>query len=189
MNESTRLKKAAVMKAELLALLKKDAYFKKEITLSSGKKSNFYIDVRRVSLSSYGLYLLSHCLWDMIKDEDIAAIGGPTLGADPIVGGLCMVAADEQRALGGFLIRKTPKKHGQQQLIEGKELPAGTRVVLLDDVATSGGSFINALAVMKENNIDVVRCLCVVDRQEGACEEIEKAGSSLTALFVKKDFL
>jgi len=177
------------MKQELLELLKKDAYAKKEIVLSSGRMSDFYIDVRRVSLTSHGIYLISHCLWNLVKDEDITAIGGPTLGADPIVAGLCMVADQNRRSLRGFLIRKTPKKHGQQQLIEGKELASSDRVILIDDVATSGGSFIKALDVMKTNNINVVKCLCVVDRQEGATEEIEKAGSRLSSLFRKEDFI
>ena len=178
-----------IMKEELLDLLREESFFKKKITLSSGKESNFYIDVRRASLSSKGSYLISNMIWELIKDDNIDAIGGPTLGADPIVGGVCVAAHEQNGSIGGFLIRKTPKKHGQQQLIEGKELIPGMRVVVIDDVATSGGSLIQAIDVLKEQKVEIVKALAVVDRQEGASEALAKLDCPLVSLFTKWDFI
>lgn len=176
------------MKEQLLEVLKRDAWFKGVVTLASGKTSDFYIDVRRVSLSSEGIYLISRLVWDIIKKEDITAIGGPTLGADPIVGAVCALAHQEGKNLKGFLIRKTPKAHGRQQLIEGKELNASDKVVVIDDVATSGGSFLKAIEVLRQSGVNVKSAITVVDRQEGAKENLAKAGCPLIALLAKSDF-
>jgi len=176
------------MREQLLALLKKDAWYKGEVKLSSGKVSNFYIDVRRVSLSSEGIYLISHLVWDMIKNDNVSAIGGPTLGADPIVAGVCMLAHMDKKNLKGFLIRKTPKSHGRQQLIEGKELSKGERVVIVDDVATSGSSLITAIEILSKENIEIVKAVSVIDREEGAIENLSKLNCPLVSLFKKSDF-
>lgn len=177
------------MKRELLAILKKDAFFKKRIKLSSGKISNYYIDVRRVSLNARGLYLISRLIWREIKDMRISALGGPTLGADSIVGGVCVVAAGNKRPLRGFLIRKQPKKHGRQKLIEGPTLAKGSRAAVIDDVATSGGSLIKAIGVLRKEKINVVSALSVIDREEGARENLAELGCPLISLFTKTDFL
>ncbi|MDD4182684.1 MAG: orotate phosphoribosyltransferase [Candidatus Omnitrophica bacterium] len=176
------------MRDELLSLLKKDAWYKGEIKLSSGKTSNFYIDVRRVSLSSQGIYLISHLMWELIKDDRISAIGGPTLGADPIVAGVCMVSHMQKKLLNAFLIRKTPKSHGRQQLIEGKELKPGDRVVIVDDVATSGSSLIKSIEILAKEKIQIVKALAVIDREEGAEENLAKLSCPLVSLFKKSDF-
>ncbi|MCK4810061.1 MAG: orotate phosphoribosyltransferase [Candidatus Omnitrophica bacterium] len=177
------------MKKTLLNLLKKEAFFKKKVRLSSGKMSNCYIDVRRVSLSGKGLYLISNLIWEMIKNDKITAIGGPTLGADPIVSGVCMLAYNNKNNLKGFLIRKLPKKYGRQKLIEGKSLVAKDRVVIVDDVATSGASLIKAIEVLKQEKVKIVKTIVVVDREEGGEESLSKIGCPLVSLFTKKDFL
>lgn len=177
------------MKKQLLALLRKEAFFKKKIRLSSGKISNYYIDVRRVSLSSKGLYLISHLIWQLIKNEKINAIGGPTLGADPIVSGLLYLAHKNKKRLKGFLIRKSPKKHGRQKMIEGQTLKAGDKVILFDDVATSGSSIIKAIEVLKKEKIKVIKAITVIDREEGAKENLAKLKCPLISLFTKTDFL
>lgn len=177
------------MKEKLLRILKKDAYFKKKVVLSSGKTSNFYIDVRRVSLDAQGLYLISHLIWRMIKNDRISAVGGLTLGADPIVSGLCVVAWKNKEKLKGFLIRKSPKKHGRQKLIEGKELKKGERVVIVDDVATSGGSLIKSIDVLRSEKVKIVKAITVVDREEGARENLAEYNCPLVSIFTKSDFL
>ena len=134
-------------KKELLVLLKKKAFLKKKVKLSSGRISNFYIDVRKVSLSPKGVYLISQLIFNLLKSKKITAIGGPTLGADPIVSGVCYLAYKSKKKLKGFLIRKLPKKHGRQKLIEGQVLVSGERVVIVDDVATSGSSLIKSIEV------------------------------------------
>jgi len=177
------------MRKELLFLLKKEAFFKKRIVLSSGKASNYYIDVRKVSLSPKGVYLISHLIFRLIKDINVDAIGGPTLGADPIVSGVCFLAHKNKKKLKGFLIRKTPKKHGRQKLIEGQPLLPGEKVILVDDVATSGSSLVKAVDVLEKERIKAVRAITVVDREEGAQETFLKVGCPLISLFTKSDFL
>lgn len=177
------------MRKKLLELLKKDAYFKKKVVLSSGKISNFYIDVRRVSLTSQGLYLISHLMWNIIKKENISAVGGLTLGADPIVSGICVASWKDKKELKGFIIRKEPKKHGRQRLIEGKELGKGERVVIVDDVATSGGSLIKSIEILKSARVKIIKAVAVVDREEGAEENLSKLDCPLVSIFTKSDFL
>lgn len=177
------------MRQKLLCLIKKEAFLKKKIILSSGKISDYYIDMRKVSLSPKGIYLISHLVFQKIKDYSVQAIGGPTLGADPIVSGVCFLAYQNKRRLKGFLIRKLPKKHGRQKLIEGQLLSAGDRVVIVDDVATSGSSLIKAVEVLKKAKIKVVAALVIVDREEGASVFLAKQGCPLISLFTKNDFL
>lgn len=176
------------MKKELLSLLKKEAFFKKKVTLSSGKKSNYYIDVRRVSLTSRGIYLISCLLWDLLKDSRVTAVGGPTLGADPLVGGLCTIASQHKKNWRGFLVRKAPKKHGRQKLIEGQELSSSDRVVLLDDVATSGSSLIKSIEILRPYKVKILKAVVVVDREEEARENLSALGCPLFSLFRKNDF-
>ncbi|MFH1519324.1 MAG: orotate phosphoribosyltransferase [Candidatus Omnitrophota bacterium] len=174
---------------ELLSLLKERAFLRKRIKLSSGRISNFYIDVRKVSLSPKGLYLISHLIFGLLKDRKINAIGGPTLGADPIVSGVCLLAHKHNMRLKGFLIRKSPKKHGRQKSIEGQILIPGEKVVIVDDVATSGSSLIKAIKVLKKARIKIAAALVVVDREEGAKEALARYQCPLISLFTKSDFL
>ena len=174
---------------ELLALLKEKSFLKKKITLSSGKISNFYIDVRKVSLSPEGVYLISHLIFNLLRNKKITAIGGPTLGADPIVSGVCYLAYKNKKKLKGFLVRKLPKKHGRQKLIEGQVLTSKDRVVIVDDVATSGSSLIKTIEVLKKEKIKVVAAISVVDREEGAREALTRYKCPLISLFTKRDFL
>lgn len=177
------------MREKLYALLKKEAFIKKRLRLSSGKISSYYLDVRKVSLNSTGLYYMSELIWSKIKNDKITAFGGPSLGADPIVGGVCIAAHKDKKKLKGFLIRKAPKKYGKQKLIEGPELSSRDRVVIVDDVATSGASLIKSLEVLRAQKIKVVAALVVVDRQEGAKENLARLNCPLISLFTKSDFL
>lgn len=176
------------MKEELLSLLKQDALVKEKVKLSNGKVSSYYIDVRRVSLTPQGLYLISHLIWHLIENEDISAIGGPTLGADPIVSGACLFAYNHKKNLRGFIVRKNPKKHGRQKLIEGGELLPYEKVILVDDVATSGSSLIKAIEVLNKQKVKPIKAIVVVDRAEGAKENLAKLNCPLTSLFTKSDF-
>ena len=176
------------MKQELLKILKKNAFFKRKITLSSGKTSNYYIDVRKVSLTSQGLYLISHIIWQIIKKDNPTAIGGPTLGADPITAGLCLLVHQKGKNIKGFIVRKNPKQHGRQNLIEGRKLSSRDRAILIDDVATTGSSLINAYLTLRKYKIPVIKTIVVVDRQEGAKEAFSKLKSPFVSLFTKGDF-
>jgi len=177
------------MKKELLKMLKKDAFLKKKIKLSSGKISNFYIDVRKVSLNSKGIYLISSLVLGIVKSLKVDAIGGPTLGADPIVSGVCLLAYKKKIPLKGFLIRKNPKKHGHQKLIEGQVIKPYEKVVIVDDVATSGSSLIKSIKILEKEKIKIVGAITVIDRQEGAGENLAALGCPLKSLFTRSDFL
>ena len=158
------------------------------VTLASGAKSDFYIDGRQTTLDSRGLQLTAQLMWERIKKWDVTAVGGPTMGADPIVAGILMAAAAEGKHLKGFLIRKEAKGHGMQRWVEGPDLKEGERVVLIEDVVTSGGSALKAIEGMNtQYNPKVVKILCLVDRQAGAAEKLKAAGYEFEALFTRKD--
>ncbi|MBU1121362.1 MAG: orotate phosphoribosyltransferase [Candidatus Omnitrophota bacterium] len=178
-----------MMREKLLELIKKEAFIRKKVRLASGKMSDYYIDVRRVSLTAQGIYLISHLIWKDIENDNIDAIGGPTLGADPIVSGVCMAAYETKKNLKGFLIRKSPKQYGEKKMIEGAPLSPGDRVVIVDDVATSGGSLIKTIDVLRQENINVVKAVVVIDRQEGARENFSKIECPLISLFTKDDII
>jgi orotate phosphoribosyltransferase len=110
------------------------------------------------------------------------------LGADPLVGGLCTVAYQHKKNWRGFLIRKAPKKHGRQKLIEGQELSSSDRIVLLDDVATSGSSLVKAIEILKPYKVKVMKAVVVVDREEDAHQNLSALGCPLFSLFKKNEF-
>ena len=154
------------MKEELLELLKKDAYKKGEFTLSSGKKSEHYVNCKPVTLTGRGL----------------------TLGADPLVSGVSLVSALDGRLVDGLIVRKEPKGHGTGAWIEGPELKKGTKVTVLEDVVTSGGSAIKAAEKLRDAGYIVERVVTIVDRQEGGIEAMKEAGLELRSLFTLEDF-
>jgi len=168
---------------DLLELLTKDAYVKGKVILSSGKESDYYVDARRVTLTAKGAYLCARLILDHVKDEPYDAIGGPTLGADPMLGAIGVVSLQAGRPVSTFIIRKAPKAHGKQQQIEGPVLNKGSKFVLIDDVATTGKAFLESLDVLDKMGISVKKAICVVDRREGAKEALAKRGCELISLF------
>ena len=176
-------------KKELFDILYRNAFFREKIILSSGKESEYYIDARRVTLTPQGAYLSAKIILEMVKDEKLDAIGGPTLGADPLVGALASLSFQQGRPIDTFIIRKAPKAHGKQQQVEGPLLKKGANVILIDDVATTGKAFIESLAVMKKEGFVVKKCICLVDRNEGSKEALAKEGCVLLSLFKVEEFL
>lgn len=168
---------------ELLKIIIRDAYCKEKITLSSGKESDYYIDARRVTLSAQGAYLCARMILDAIGDDEIDAIGGPTLGADPMIGAISVLSLQAGKPVNTFIIRKTPKAHGKQQQIEGPLLEKGSRVVLIDDVATTGKAFIQSIDVLEKSGIQVHKVICIVDRKEGARQAVAQKNCELISLF------
>jgi len=153
-----------------------------EFVLSSGATSNYYIDVRKTSLHPQGLRLISQLFYDLIQTEDVTAVGGLTLGADPLVSGLMLYAAEKGRPLEGFLVRKTQKDHGLRGQVEGN-LAGHKRVIILDDVITSGESSLIAAEAAESYKADVVRILAVVDREQGATQIFQQRGYPFSSLF------
>lgn len=170
-------------RAQLLHLLKKEAYFEGKIILSSGKESDYYIDARRVTLSAQGVYLCARIILDLISTDQIDAVGGPTLGADPMLGAIAVLSFKAGKPLNTFIVRKNPKAHGKQQQVEGPLLKQGSRVVLIDDVATTGKAFLESLDVLKKMAVEVKKAICIVDRNEGAKKVLAKEGCELISIF------
>ncbi len=175
------------LKEKLRALLEKDALKRGEFVLSSGKKSNYYLDGRVITLTPEGAYLVGKIILEMIKDKAIDAVGGPTLGADPIVGAVAVLAHIQQVPLKTFIVRKATKEHGTQRQVEGPQLKAKERVVLVDDVATTGKSLVEAKAALDNLNVVVDSVIVIVDRSEGAVENLAKVGLKLEAIFKKEE--
>jgi orotate phosphoribosyltransferase len=175
------------LKTDLLALLKKEALKIGTFTLSSGKTSNFYLDGRIITMLPEGAYLIGSIILDMIKNDRIDAFGGPTLGADPIVGAVAALAHIRNVPLRTFIVRKAAKEHGTQRQVEGPALQANMRVILVDDVATSGKSLIEAKSVLDSMKVKVDRAIVIVDRNEGARQNLQQAGIQLQSIFTIAD--
>ena len=170
------------MKEELLGLLKKDAYRKGEYKLSSGKTSEHYVNCKPVTLTGRGLTLSSLLL---LKEVETSYVGGLTLGADPLVSGVALVSALDSRLVNGLIVRKEAKGHGTQAYIEGLLPPEGTKITVLEDVITTGGSAIKAATRLRDAGFVVERVVAIVDRQEDkeADEFMESANLELRSLF------
>ena len=176
-------------KSELFRILKTQAFSKGKFILSSGKESNFYLDARLVTLSAAGAYLTARIMLDMIEDDQPDAIGGPTLGADPMVGAIASLSHQAGRPINTFIIRKQPKAHGKQQQVEGPLLKEGGSVVIIDDVATTGKAFVESIEVLQKMNIKIKKAICVIDRGEGALEALAKYNVPLKSIFTISEFL
>ena len=176
------------MRDELLDLLKKDAYKKGEYTLSSGKKSEHYVNCKPVTLSGRGLTLASLMMLQQVKTSYVA---GLTLGADPLVSGVSLVSALDSRLVNGLIVRKEAKGHGTQAWIEGLLPPEGTVITVLEDVITTGGSAIKAVKQLRDVGYEVKRVVSIVDRQENgeADTAMKLAGLELISLYTLKDFI
>ena len=153
-----------------------------EFVLSSGATSNYYIDVRKTSLHPDGLRMISKMFWEVLQADQVTAIGGLTMGADPLVTGVMLYSAERGRPLEGFLVRRTNKDHGTRGQVEGN-LAGHKRVAILDDVITSGESSIIAAEAAESYKAEVVRVLAVVDRAQGAGQIFQQRGYPFTALF------
>ena len=171
---------------KLLALLQTRALEVREVTLSSGRISNYYIDCKRVTLTSEGGYLTAKIMLDMIK-PDVSATGGLTLGADPIVSSIVVLSHLERRNLSGLIVRKEPKKHGTMSFIEGPILEKGAHIAVVEDVVTTGSSILRAIERIEAAGYVPVQALSILDRLEGGRQNLEARGFKLESIFTKKD--
>jgi len=170
------------MKEQLKKLLFETGTFKTgEFILSSGKKSNFYIDCRKITLHPEGSRLIAKIIMEKIKGLKIDAIGGLTLGADPITSSVVSISN-----IPGFIVRKKEKAHGTKQKIEG-HLKSGWNVVVVEDVATTGASALQAISAVEAAGAKVVKVISVVDREEGAKETLKNYDSD--PIFKKSELL
>ena len=191
----TKIETLDYMRDELLKELKEKSYRKGEFKLSSGETSEHYVNCKPVILDSRGLWLTSHLLLKTIE-YDAKAVAGLTLGADPLVSGVAMASygfwnrRDRRFMVDGALIgRKEPKGHGTQAWIEGPVLPEGSKVTVLEDVITTGGSSFFAVEKLRDAGYVGERIVCIVNRQEGGREFLESKGLRLKSLFQLEDFM
>ena len=170
-------------KEYLIDLLKEnDVFLEGDFTLSSGKKSNYYINMKKAITDPEILSSISGLICEKISDDDIDKVAGPALGAVPIA-----TAVSLESGLPLLMIRKEKKGYGTSKLIEG-ELAEDDNVIVVEDVSTTGGSLLKAINAIQENGGNVKRAFVVVDRQEGAIEEFEKAGIKLEPLITVNEF-
>lgn len=163
-----------------------------KVTLSSGKEADYYVDLRRVTLHHRAAPLIGHVLLDQLEEvglgtAEVDAVGGLTLGADPIATALLHAAASRGQDLDAFVVRKAAKAHGMQRQIEGPEI-AGRRVVVVEDTTTTGGSPITAIEAARAAGAEVVGVATIMDRDTGAREKIEALGVPYYSIFGLTDF-
>ena len=175
-------------RARLRDLLRQRAIRHGDFTLASGRKSTYYVDGRLVTLHHEGAWLVARVILDLLLREGVeaSAIGGLTMGADPIAGAVAAVSHIEGRPLGAFIVRKEAKGHGTGKRVEG-DLHAGDRVVVVDDVITTAGSTLQAIRAVEELGCKVAAVVCVIDRQEGGAEAL--AGYRFHPLFTIGELL
>ena len=170
----------------LLELLQEKSLEVRPVTLSSGRTSDYYLDCKRVTLSPEGAYLTAKLMLDMIW-PDVSAVGGLTLGADPIVSSISVLSHIQGRGLAGLIVRKEPKKHGTMNYVEGPALETGAKVAVVEDVVTSGASLEKAIDRIAAAGYQPVQALTIMDRQEGGRAAVESRGFALQAIFTRND--
>ncbi len=179
------------MKKKLIELIKQKSFKYSdtpEFTLASGKKSRFYVNCKPVTLSPEGMYLAGHLVFEEAGKTGCTAVGGLTFGADPVAVATSFASHLHSRPLKAFSIRKNQKDHGMIRWIEG-DMEKGEKVVIIDDVATTGGSTIKAIERAREEGLDPVHAVILVDRQEGGLENIRNHIASVSAIICRDDLL
>ncbi|MDY7037691.1 MAG: phosphoribosyltransferase family protein, partial [Thermodesulfobacteriota bacterium] len=158
----------------------------KTVTLSSGKSSEYYFDGKMVASDPDGAPLIIEAIKDIIGDTQVDTVGGPTIGADFMLGAL-----SGKGYFRTFIIRKTPKEHGLSKCVEGQLNEKDRKVAIIDDVATSGGSILKAIEAVKEEfpQVEIVKVVVLVDREEGAKEKLKEKGYVLESVFQAKELL
>ena len=179
------------MKQELIEIIYQKSFkYSQEpsFKLVSGKMSRFYVNCKPTTLSPRGMFLVGHLVFDAIKDLAPDGIGGLTFGADPMAVATAFVSELKGKPINAFSIRKTQKDHGIIRWVEGDMTP-GQRVVIIDDVATTGGSTIKAIVRAGSEGLDVVKVVILVDRQEGGLENIRQHIHDVTAIITRDELI
>jgi orotate phosphoribosyltransferase len=179
-----------LMRARLARLLLAKSYIEGEVVLTSGKKSDYYFDCKQTALHPEGAFLIGSLFFEMLRDQDLAGVGGMTLGADPLVTAVSLVSYTQHKPLPGFIVRKTSKGHGTKQFLEGlANFNTGDRVALLEDVVTTGGTLVTACKRVADAGLTISGVYCVLDREEGGAENLASGGFDLQSIFTRKALL
>lgn len=166
----------------LLAHIRAEAVVRERVTLSSGVTADYYVDLRRITLSARSAPLVGRVMLALTEDLEFAAVGGLTLGADPVASAMLHAAAAAGRDLDAFVVRKSEKAHGLQRRIEGPDV-RGRRVLAVEDTSTTGGSVLSAVAALREAGATVVGVAVIVDRDTGARERVTDEGLDYRAAY------
>ena len=157
-------------------------------TLASGRQSHFYFNCKPTTLDPEGMNLIGEILFEMVKDKDITAAGGLTLGADPIANALAVISYQKGRPVKSFVVRKDAKAHGTRSAVEGN-VKAGDRVVVIDDVITTGGSTITAIEQARAAGLIVDSVITLIDREEGGRENILKLVAHVQSVLTRSEIM
>lgn len=179
------------MKDRLVHLILDRAFkYSKEpvFKLVSGRMSNYYFNCKAITLNPEGMYLIGNIIFEMIRECGAKGIGGLTLGADPIADAVAYTSYLKNNPFEAFVVRKTAKAHGTMQWIEGN-VATGDKVVIVDDVITTGKSTIEAITRAKEAGLDIVKVIALVDRQEGGKENIEELGYTVETVVTREEVM
>ena len=179
------------MKSELVRMLCHKSFQYSEtpvFKLVSGRMSSYYVNCKLTTLSPRGMFLTGHLMFEAIRNQDIVGVGGLTFGADPIAVATAFASELEGEPIQAFSIRKTKKDHGIAKWVEG-DLPPGSRVAIIDDVATTGGSTIQAIERARDEQLDVVKAVILVDRQEGGLDHIRQHVPDVSAIITRDELL
>jgi orotate phosphoribosyltransferase len=171
----------------LKALVRREALEFGDFTLASGKKAAYYLDCRKVTLHSTGANLVAEGILDLLGDELPDAVGGMAIGADPITAAVITIAGQRGRSLKGFIVRKQVKEHGKGRVVEGPVAP-GDRVVILEDVVTTGSSSLEAIERVEAVGLNVRGVVAIIDRLEGGRQAFAQRGYQLQTLLTIRDF-
>lgn len=181
------------LRERLRGLLAQRSYQRRHVVLASGRESDFYFDSKQTVLGAEGAWLTGRLFFNAIRNlaepDGIAGVGGLELGSVPIGQAIAVVSHEQGHPLAHLILRKTPKAHGTRAAVEGASLvPAGSRLVVVEDVVTTGGSSLVAARRLVEEGFSVDTLVTLIDRQEGGREAIEEAGFALVSLFTRTDF-
>lgn len=168
------------LRERFLELVKERALLRGDFTLASGAKASYFFDLKMLTLSAEGAYLTGKLVYELVKDVD--AVGGLTLGADPIVTAVAVVSHLEGRPIPAFIERGEQKGHGTQKSIEGYLPAKGSKVAIVEDVITTGGATLRAIGLAEEAGCRVVKVVALLDRHQGGSDELRKRGYDFTAI-------
>lgn len=178
MNSSQRI--------ELIQMLARESYFERELTLSSGRASNYYIDCKRTLYLPEGAYLAGEAVLELVVSAGVEQVGGMAAGALPVTDAAIAAAFRHGVALRGFFVRKETKPHGLQQLVEGAFMK-GLRTAVIDDTITTGGSSLQAVAAIRAAGAEVTHAFALVERGEGAADAFARAGLQYRYVFTAEE--
>ncbi|MGJ5175577.1 orotate phosphoribosyltransferase [Bradyrhizobium oligotrophicum] len=179
-------------RARLLEIIRRRSFGRGDVTLASGRKSDFYFNLKPTMMDPEGATLLAELTYEALKDEGFDYIGGLEMGAVPLAGAIAQISWIKGHPIAAFFVRKKPKEHGARLAIEGltrDETLAGKRIVVVEDVTTTGGSAMKAVETLREAGAEVALVFTMVDREEGAAETFAAAGLPFRALYKAREFL